>query len=252
MWIKRRVEFVLIVPVATLQLPGGFSQCQVERLLFQFPSLFNNQLGNEDLENIPAICLTAQCSSWVMASHARQDKWISIKERRRREPRCSFSPSFYLLQLIVWNWWWLGGRMYDVIYFNVWSDIICTAAKLLHGTSAFEQMPFFKTFLQVFIVQVSKNGRRFASWLRRDMTGPGHSPCPSGCMSVMKLEEAWFSTKNNEMMPLFYQLYQSDFRRGSFTPPTSIRAEMWFIWRRRPFKSLIFPAKFQPWVFIYV
>lgn len=26
--------------------------------------------------------------------------------------------------------------MYDVIYFNAWSDIICTAAKLLHGTSA--------------------------------------------------------------------------------------------------------------------
>lgn len=25
--------------------------------------------------------------------------------------------------------------MYDVIYFNIWSDIICTAAKLLHGTS---------------------------------------------------------------------------------------------------------------------
>lgn len=34
------------------------------------------------------------------------------------------------------RWWWPGGRMYDVIYFNVWSDIICTAAKLLHGTSA--------------------------------------------------------------------------------------------------------------------
>lgn len=31
--------------------------------------------------------------------------------------------------------------MYDVIYFNVWSDIICTAAKLLHGTSAFAQEP---------------------------------------------------------------------------------------------------------------
>lgn len=27
--------------------------------------------------------------------------------------------------------------MYDVIYFDAWSDIICTAAKLLHGTSAF-------------------------------------------------------------------------------------------------------------------
>lgn len=26
--------------------------------------------------------------------------------------------------------------MYDVIYFNAWSDIICTAAKLLHGSSA--------------------------------------------------------------------------------------------------------------------
>lgn len=30
--------------------------------------------------------------------------------------------------------------MYDVIYFNVWSDIICTAAKLLHGTSAFSHI----------------------------------------------------------------------------------------------------------------
>lgn len=30
--------------------------------------------------------------------------------------------------------------MYDVIYFNVWSDIICTAAKLLHGTSETSQM----------------------------------------------------------------------------------------------------------------
>ncbi len=29
--------------------------------------------------------------------------------------------------------------MYDVIYFSVWSDIICTAAKLLHGTSALSQ-----------------------------------------------------------------------------------------------------------------
>ena len=28
--------------------------------------------------------------------------------------------------------------MYDVIYFNVWSDIICTAAKLLQGTSSFQ------------------------------------------------------------------------------------------------------------------
>lgn len=26
------------------------------------------------------------------------------------------------------HWWWPGGRMYDVIYFTVWSDIICTAA----------------------------------------------------------------------------------------------------------------------------
>lgn len=33
------------------------------------------------------------------------------------------------------NAWWPSGRMYDVIYFRVWSDIICTAAKLLHGTS---------------------------------------------------------------------------------------------------------------------
>lgn len=44
---------------------------------------------------------------------------------------------------ICWYWWWPGGRMYDVIYFNVWSDIICTAAKLLHGTSAFSQKSLF-------------------------------------------------------------------------------------------------------------
>lgn len=35
--------------------------------------------------------------------------------------------------------------MYDVIYFNVWSDIICTAAKLLHGTS--EKLSNSQTFL---------------------------------------------------------------------------------------------------------
>lgn len=39
--------------------------------------------------------------------------------------------------------------MYDVIYFNVWSDIICTAAKLLHGTSAFSQKSLF--FLKCFV-----------------------------------------------------------------------------------------------------
>lgn len=41
--------------------------------------------------------------------------------------------------------------MYDVIYFNAWSDIICTAAKLLHGTSALKQKPLFKNLLCIFL-----------------------------------------------------------------------------------------------------
>lgn len=47
--------------------------------------------------------------------------------------------------------------MYDVIYFNVWSDIICTAAKLLHGTSAFSPLFCYGVFfclLQLFVRQV--------------------------------------------------------------------------------------------------
>lgn len=46
--------------------------------------------------------------------------------------------------------------MYDVIYFSVWSDIICTAAKLLHGTSAFSQKSLYRcfAFLQAFFRQV--------------------------------------------------------------------------------------------------
>lgn len=55
----------------------------------------------------------------------------------------SFSFLFpVIIQLICWYWWWPGGRMYDVIYFNVWSDIICTAAKLLHETAAYPHPGF--------------------------------------------------------------------------------------------------------------
>lgn len=44
--------------------------------------------------------------------------------------------------------------MYDVIYFNVWSDIICTAAKLLHGTAAFSHFYLLRVF--AFIRQVRR------------------------------------------------------------------------------------------------
>ena len=70
--------------------------------------------------------------------------------------------------------------MYDVIYFNVWSDIICTAAILLHGTSAFSQKSecFFlnvltftsvyqtgKNGILVFLPPQRETGRRFSSQL---------------------------------------------------------------------------------------
>lgn len=44
--------------------------------------------------------------------------------------------------------------MYDVIYFNAWSDIICTAAKLLHGTSALKQKPLFLNLLCIFFTNL--------------------------------------------------------------------------------------------------
>lgn len=58
--------------------------------------------------------------------------------------------------------------MYDVIYFNVWSDIICTAAKLLHGTSAYSHSFFFTMFclLQEFIRQV-----RMVFFIKETMIG---------------------------------------------------------------------------------
>lgn len=50
--------------------------------------------------------------------------------------------------------------MYDVIYFNVWSDIICTAAKLLHETSAFSQKSLLSlsVFPSASFYQRGKNG----------------------------------------------------------------------------------------------
>lgn len=50
--------------------------------------------------------------------------------------------------------------MYDVIYFNAWSDIICTAAKLLHGTSAVKQKPLFlKPALYFFLQTFYRTGK---------------------------------------------------------------------------------------------
>lgn len=75
--------------------------------------------------------------------------------------------------------------MYDVIYFNVWSDIICTAAKLLHGTSAFAQF-FSQVFglLQAFIRQV-----RMMFWSKEHSfplhkepkLGGSHQNCDKAC-----------------------------------------------------------------------
>lgn len=61
--------------------------------------------------------------------------------------------------------------MYDVIYFNVWSDIICTAAKLLHGTSLFSEF----SLSQAFVRQVSI---RF--WFNEDSLSPHREPDVAG------------------------------------------------------------------------
>lgn len=66
----------------------------------------------------------------------------SIATACKLPPLHLFPPSFQgSLSLLPRYLRWLGGRMYDVIYFNAWSDIICTAAKLLHGSSAGSRDP---------------------------------------------------------------------------------------------------------------
>lgn len=91
-----------------------------------------------------ALCFFFECSCWLVGG---KQSWHEIV-------------FCFLVQLICWYWWWLGGRMYDVIYFNAWSDIICTAAKLLHGTSAFSQKSLLVWSVLPFtsFYQTGKNG----------------------------------------------------------------------------------------------
>ena len=60
--------------------------------------------------------------------------------------------------------------MYDVIYFNVWSDIICTAAKLLHGTSKTSQM--FQCYMHVLRRQVRMTALEQPRFLLQQMSLP--------------------------------------------------------------------------------
>lgn len=99
-----------------------------------------HQLDVVVLENVSARCLRPDvsvllcCMFPFLSAHQEADCILTADETPWQKK------TFLLVQLICWYWWWPGGRMYDVIYFNVWSDIICTAAKLLHGTSAFSHI----------------------------------------------------------------------------------------------------------------
>lgn len=94
------------------------------------------------------------CSCTFLLEESCRVVWGRLMIWNRHGEPLTWEKIFFLVQLFGWNWWWPGGRMYDVIYFNVWSDIICTAAKLLHGTSTLSRrFLFFTSFYQT-----GKNG----------------------------------------------------------------------------------------------
>lgn len=171
-------------------------QCEMEVYCFNFLCCSASSLTMRSwIVSLPnVLCLMYQCRSvlcflfWVVLScWLRKINGLRHVRRSLDTREDFFFFSFSLVQLICWYWWWPGGRMYDVIYFNVWSDIICTAAKLLHGTSAFSlKSTFFLMFclLQAFIRQVRRifwpNENSFSLHKETEVGGL-HLNCDKAC-----------------------------------------------------------------------